>query len=92
MAIKICQTVAKPYETLQKYLSNNFEKARPEESAVPIVERLKGIAFLVDHSSLLVPSHCGQYFGKRIESDKIGDGEINLAQLGQRFLCFISGS
>lgn len=26
-------------------------------------------------SSLLVPSHCGQYFGKRIESDKIGDGE-----------------
>ena len=62
------------------------------ESAVPIVERLKGIAFLVDHSSLLVPSHCGQYFGKRIESDKIGDGEINLAQLGQRFLCFISGS
>ena len=49
-------------------------------------------AFLVDHSSLLVPSHCGPYFGKRIESDKIGDGEINLAQLRQRFLCFISGS
>ena len=63
---------------------------------MPIAERLKGIAvddaFLVDHSSLLVPSHCGQYFGKRIERDKIGDGAINLAQLGQRFLCFISGS
>lgn len=66
------------------------------ESAVPIAERLMGIAvddaFLVDHSSLLVPSHCGPYFGNRIESDKIGDGEINLAQLRQRFLCFISGS
>ena len=63
---------------------------------MPTAERLKGVAvydaFLVDHSSLLVPSHCGQYFGKRIESDKIEDGEINLAKLGQRFLYFISGS
>ena len=46
---------------------------------MPIAERLKGIAvddaFLVDHSSLLVPSHCGQYFGKRIERDKIVDGD-----------------
>lgn len=28
LEIKICQTVAKPYETPQKYLSNTFEKAR----------------------------------------------------------------
>lgn len=79
----------KPFKNI---LVTPLKKLARGESAVPIVERLKGIAFLVDHSSLLVPSHCGQYFGKRIESDKIGDGEINLAQLGQRFLCFISGS
>ena len=79
----------KPFKNI---LVTPLKKLVRGESAVPIEERLKGIAFLVDHSSLLVPSHCGQYFGKRIESDKIGDGEINLAQLGQRFLCFISGS
>lgn len=81
----------KPFKNI---LVTPLKKLVRGESAVPIVERLKGIAFLVDVSgrSLLVPSHCGQYFGKRIESDKIGDGEINLAQLGQRFLCFISGS
>ena len=79
----------KPFKNI---LVTPLKKLARGELAVPIVERLKGIAFLVDHSSLLVPSHCGQYFGKRIESDKIGDGEINLAQLGQRFLCFISGS
>lgn len=79
----------KPFKNI---LVTPLKKLVRGESAVPIVQRFKGIAFLVDHSSLLVPSHCGQYFGKRIESDKIGDGEINLAQLGQRFLCFISGS
>lgn len=79
----------KPFKNI---LVTPLKKLVRGESAVPILERLKGIAFLVDHFSLLVSSHCGQYFGKRIESDKIGDGEINLAQLGQRFLCFISGS
>ena len=53
----------KPFKNI---LVTPLKKLARGELAVPIVERLKGIAFLVDHSSLLVPSHCGQYFGKRI--------------------------